>query len=321
MINKVKDFILKNNLISKKDKIVVGVSGGPDSIALLDILYRLDYDVVVCHINHGLRENANLDEKFVKKFCKDRNLKCYTKKINLKIKKNLNGMSSEEAGRKARYDFFKEVLELENANLIATAHNENDNAETVLLNLFRGSGVSGLKGILAKNNNVIRPLIECPRKEILKYCKENDLNPCHDETNDEDIYTRNKIRLKLIPYIEKNINSNVIEAISRTSKIIEEQEDFVNIELDKAYNDIVLSSDYNCITFSLKKFNNLHAMIRKRLVLKAISAVLGTAKDIEKVHIDDIVKMCKNNVGGKYLTPNKNIKVSISNHKIHFEKI
>jgi hypothetical protein len=174
---------------------------------------------------------------------------------------------------------------------------------------------------LTKNNNVIRPLIECSRKEILKYCKENDLNPCHDESNDEDVYTRIKIRLNLIPYVEKNINSNVIEAISRTSKIIEEQEDFVSIEIDKAYNDILVSSDYNCITFSLKKFNNLHAMIRKRLVLKAISTVLGTAKDIEKVHIDEIVKMCKNNVGGKYLTPNKNIKVSISNHKIHFEKI
>ena len=110
MINKVKETIEKYNLIDENDKIVVGVSGGPDSICLLNILYTLGANVIVCHVNHGLRENGNLDEKFVKEFCDSRNIKFFVKRINLKDKDSLNGMSTEEAGRKARYDFFDAIL-------------------------------------------------------------------------------------------------------------------------------------------------------------------------------------------------------------------
>lgn len=333
MLNKVSDFIIKNNLITNSDKIVVGVSGGPDSICLLDILHKLGYNLVACHVNHGLRKNANLDEEFVKEFCKDIGVKLHVKKINLKLKKNLQGLSCEEAGRLARYKFFNEVLEKEGATVIATAHNSNDTVETVLLNLFRGSGVTGLKGIPLRNNNIVRPLLSCTRNEIMEYLRTNRLKYCIDETNNQEVYTRNKIRLKLIPYVEKNINSNVIETIYRTSMIVDEQEDFVNNEIEKSFYDVLICDDdndisfkdndrnYDCITFNLKRFNNLHIMIRKRLVLNAINLVLGNTKDIEKVHVDDIVKMCQNNVGGKYLKPNKNIRISIKNKKIYFEKM
>ena len=301
--------------------------GGPDSICLLHILISLGYDVIVCHINHGLRENANIDEKFVKDFCDKHNIKVYIKRINLKDKDALNGMSTEEAGRKARYDFFNEVFNVESASKIATAHNLNDNVETVLLNEFRGSGVGGLKGILPIAGNIIRPLIECSRKDIERYCIENNLNPRHDESNDDTLYTRNKIRLELIPYIENNINSNMIDGISRLSQIVAEEEDFVNQEVQKAYDDIIVNLNdenndkNNMVCFNLKRFNSLHILIRKRLILKAIFNILGNAKDIEKVHIDDIVKMCENNVGGKFLTPKKYLKVTVKNHKIFIEKV
>ena len=330
MLNKVSDFINKNNLITESDKIIVGVSGGPDSICLLDILNKLNYNIVACHVNHGLRKNADLDEAFVKSFCKEIGVKLHVKKINLKLKKNLQGLSCEEAGRLARYKFFNEIFEKEGATLISTAHNSNDTVETVLLNLFRGSGVTGLKGIPMRNNNIVRPLLSCTRNEIMDYLRVNKLKYCIDETNNKEVYTRNKVRLKIIPYVEKNINSNVIETIYRTSMIVDEQEDFVNKEIDKAFQDvlicdndegIVLNCNYDCITFNLKRFNNLHMMLRKRLVLNAINLVLGNTKDIEKVHVDDIVKMCQNNVGGKYLKPNKNIRVSIKNKKIYFEKM
>lgn len=322
MIDKVKDTIEKYKLIEDGEKVVVGVSGGPDSTCLLHILISLGYDVVVCHINHGLRENGNIDEKFVKEFCDKHSVKCYIKRINLKDKNSLNGMSTEEAGRKARYDFFNEVLNKESASKIATAHNLNDNVETVLLNEFRGSGVGGLKGILPIAGNIIRPLIECSRNEIERYCIDNNLNPRHDESNDETAYTRNKIRLELIPYLENNINSNVVDGISRLSKIVAEEEDFVNQEVQKAYDAILIENENdNTICFSLKKFNSLHILLRKRLIIKAIFNLLGNAKDIEKVHIDDIVKMCENNVGGKFLTPKKYLKVTVKNHKIYIEKL
>ena len=321
MINKVKNTIEKYNLINSSDKIVVGVSGGPDSISLLDILYKLDYNIVVCHVNHGLRENANVDEEFVKNFCNEKNIPCYVKHIDLKDKDELNGLSTEEAGRKARYEFFFEISSSENATKIATAHTLNDSVETVLLNEFRGSGVSGLKGIPPFSGNIVRPLIECTRKEVEEYCLVNSLNPRHDESNDETLYTRNKVRLELIPYIESNINSNAINTIYRLSQIVSEEESFVNMEVQKAYDEILTSFEPNNeVVLNLKKFNYLHLFIRKKIILKSIYNVLGNAKDIEKVHIDDIVKMCENNVGGKYLTPNKNIKVSIQNHKIFVQK-
>ncbi len=351
MINKVKETIEKYNLIKKNEKVVLGVSGGPDSLSLLYVLKALGYDIVVCHVNHGLRKNGDLDEAFVKKTCKELEVPIYVKKLNLKDKASLKGMSTEEAGRKGRYDFFNSVAKKTGATKIATAHNLNDNVETVLLNMFRGSGVTGLKGIEPISKNIIRPLIECERKEIEEYCKKNKLKPRHDESNDKTIYTRNKVRLELIPYLEKNINSNVTNTIMRLSQIVTEQENYIDKVVLDNFEDILVEQDSNykecaskeynlaqnkyelkddfyeqkfknaCVIYSLKKFNNLEQVIKKRLVLKAILYVLGNTKDIGKVHVDDIVKMCENNVGGKFLTPNKNIKISVKNKKIYFEKI
>lgn len=318
MLNKVKNTIEKFNMIEANDKILVAVSGGPDSISLLNILYKLKYNICVAHINHGLRENANIDEEFVLDFCNKKKIPCFIKKVNLK--EMLNGMTTEEAGRKVRYDFFYEVMEKEKCTKIATAHNSNDNAETVLMNIIRGSGVSGLKGIEPIRENLIRPLIEITRKEIEQYCDENNLNPRHDESNDEPLYTRNKIRLKVIPYIEENINSNVVNNINRLSEIVSEEERFINSEVEKCYEEIFIAKEENKIIFNLKKFNALDVVLRKRLIKKSIINLLGNAKDIEKVHINDIVKLCENNVGGKFLMPNKNIKITVIKGRIEYEK-
>lgn len=322
----VKQTIQKYNLIKEKEKIVVGVSGGPDSLSLLHVLYELGYDVYVAHINHGLRETANDDEEFVKFFCQVRNIPCFVKHIQLKeaLKQDatLKGMSLEEAGREIRYRFFREVAEENHCQKIATAHHANDNVETVLMNLIRGSGLSGLKGIEPQRDEIIRPLIEVPREMIEVYCTENHLEPRRDETNDETIYTRNKIRLELIPYLEKNINSNVLQNITRMSEIIREEEHFISGQVEESYQKVlkreVPGQEVLC---DLKLFNSLDIALKRRIILKSIIKVLGNAKDIEKVHVDDIVKLCKNNVGGKFLTPNKMMKVSILRGKVKFEKI
>lgn len=320
---KVKATIENYNLIGSDERVVVGVSGGPDSMCLVNILFEFGYDIVVCHVNHGLRENANLDEQYVKDYCYSRGIPCYVKNINLKDKDSLNGMSTEEAGRLARYNFFNEIAIKERCSKIATAHNTNDNVETILLNMFRGTGINGIKGILPVYGNLIRPLIDCTRSEIEAYCEIKNLNPRHDESNDEDLYTRNKVRLHIIPYVESNINPNIIETISRLSKIAIEECDYIDKEVQVAYNEIEIQHDEgeNIIMLNLKKFNKYHPLIKKKIILKSILNVLGNVKDISKVHVDDIIKMCENNIGGKYLTPNKNIKVSINNHKICIERV
>lgn len=320
MLDKVKKTIEKFNLIKDEDKVVVGVSGGPDSICLLNVLHELKYNICVAHINHGLRENAVIDEKFVTDFCKSIDVPCFVKRV--KLKENLSGMTLEEAGRKVRYDFFHKVMEKENCTKIATAHNSNDNAETVIMNIIRGSGMSGLKGIEPIRDDVIvRPLIECTRKEIEKYCLNKNLNPRHDESNDETIYTRNKIRLELIPYIEKNINSNVVSNINRMSEIISDEERFIKEQVDISYEACMVKEFDDKLVCNLKEFNKLDNVIKRRLIIKFIIKVLGNAKDIERVHIEDILKLCSNNIGKKYTMPNKHIKVYVDKGKVEFIKM
>ncbi len=166
-----------------------------------------------------IREEAGEDEEFVKNYCMKRNIPFYAKKIDIKTVSKESKIGTEEAGRKARYDFFKEIFKITNANKIATAHTKSDNAETVLMNIIRGAGISGIKGIVALRDKIyIKPLINISRDEIEEYCKEKCLNPRHDKTNDENIYTRNKIRNILLPLIQKEFNPNIVETLDRLSR-------------------------------------------------------------------------------------------------------
>ena len=180
--------IMKYNMISNGDKIVVAVSGGPDSMSLLNVLINLkekyDIELFVAHVNHMIREVADSETKYVEEFCKEKNVPCFIKKVNVLQIADEEKISTEEAGRNERYKFFEEVFNQVGANKIAIAHNKNDNAETVLMNIMRGTGPSGIKGIEAvRDNKFIRPLIEIDRLDIEKYCEECNLNPKFDESN------------------------------------------------------------------------------------------------------------------------------------------
>lgn len=315
---KILETINKHNLIDKEDNIIIGVSGGPDSICLLNALNnlkeKLKFNIVVCHINHCLRENAIIDEEFVIEFCKKKNIECYVKRADVKGLVEEKKISTEEAGRILRYNFFEEIMLKTKANKIATAHNANDNAETMIMNLLRGTGVAGLKGIeIIRDEKYIRPLIECERTEIERYCLENNLNPRHDETNDENIYTRNKIRNQIIPYIKENFNPNIVEGLNRLSKIVQDEEKYFIKTISNEYNNIVVSEEKNkSIKIDVKKFNKLDIVIRRRMVLYIIKTLSNTSKGIEKIHIEDIIKMCDKNLGNKYLLIKKNLKIYIN---------
>ncbi len=316
--------IKEENLIQKKDKIVVGVSGGPDSITLLECLNKykekLEIEIIVAHINHLIRKDSTEDEQYVENICKKMNIKCYIKRENvLNIAKN-EKIGTEEAGRKVRYKFFDEILKKEKANKIAIAHNMNDNAETILLNLLRGTGLNGLEGIQPMEyNKYIRPLINISRKEIEEYVEKNKLKPKIDYTNKENIYKRNKIRNELLPYLKK-INPNIVESLSRLSKIVKEENTYIKKETEKIYNNIKIKDEKNLgkIELDIKEFNKLEIAIKKNLIIKCIEETIGDSRNIEKINIDDIIKICSNNIGNKYILPNKKIKILIKNKKIIF---
>lgn len=318
--------IKKYNLINNGDKIIIGVSGGPDSICLLHILNslkeELNIEIFVAHVNHMIREVADEEKAYVQEFCKKINVQCFVKKINVVEIAKQNKKGTEEAGRDERYAFFNEILEQTNSNKIATAHNSNDRAETVILNIVRGSGISGLKGIEAnRDNKYIRPLIETSREKIEKYCEENSLNPKYDESNNENIYSRNKVRNELIPYIKKEFNQNIVQTINRLSELATEENDYLEKLTRESYNETKMADENGNITLNLKKFNKLELVIKRRLILYTINETLHTTNGIEKINIDDIIKLCENNIGNKYLMPTKRIKIYVGKGKIQFVKI
>ena len=324
--DKVKKYIKENHLIESGETIVVGVSGGPDSICMLTILEKLkkelNFRMVVAHINHGIRESALADEEYVKNVCDQKEIPIYIKKENIKDIAQKEKMGIEEAGRMVRYSFFEEIMKKINAQKIATAHNLNDQAETILMNLFRGSGINGLKGIEKnRNGKYIRPLINCSRKEIEEYCEKNNLKPRIDETNQENIYTRNKIRNICIPYIEKEFNPNIIKTLVRLSDIVTEEANYMEAVTEKEYKNLLLKEEKMEIILDLKQFNLLELVIKRRMLLYTINRLMDSTLGIEKVNIDDLIKLCQNNIGNKYLIPTKGLKILVKNKKIFFQLV
>ena len=328
--NKVLETIKKYQLIEKEDKLVIGVSGGPDSMALLHILLTLQEKeqipsctLLVAHVNHMLRKEAEEETAYVEEFCRLHEIPCFVKRAKVEELAQKAKMGTEEMGRNIRYQFFEEVREKEKAQKIVTAHHANDNAETVLMNILRGSGTAGLKGIepIRKNEkNVvfIRPLIHCTKEEIYQYCKEKKLQPKIDKSNQENVYNRNKVRNILIPFLEKEWNPNIVATLNRLSELARQENQYLERQTQKAYEDMVLEEGKDSIVLSLKKWNGQDFVIKSRVIRYTINRLLGTTKDIEKIHIEDIIKLCENNVGNKYLIPNKKVKVLVNKGKIFF---
>ena len=303
--------IKNNNLINENEVIVVGVSGGPDSITLLECLRKYQEKlkikkIIVAHINHLIRKDSTEDEQYVESYCKKNNIAFYAKRIDVEKVAKENKKGTEETGREIRYQFFYEIMTKENATKIAIAHNMNDNAETVLLNLIRGTGMYGLEGIQPiEYNKFIKPLINCQRKEIEEYCQKQQLNPRIDSTNKENTYTRNKIRNIIIPELTK-INPNIIKTLQRTTEIIKEENSYIEKQVQIKYKELAHISKKS-IEFYLKEI---------RIEDKAISELLNSTNNISKINIDDIIKMIERNVGNKTIKINKKIEILIKNKKI-----
>lgn len=238
-ISKIVQYIEENQLLIDNSKVIVGVSGGADSVALLDILYSLKYECIVAHCNFHLRgEESNRDAFFVEELCAKYNLKYERIDFDTEAYAELNSISIEMAARDLRYNWFEQLRVIHLADRIAVAHHKDDSTETILLNLIRGTGIRGLTGINGQNEYIIRPLLCLNRSEILDYLGERKLSYVDDSTNSEDLYTRNKIRLNVIPLLE-TINPSVKESINRTAEHLRQVETIYNFYIAQVRNDIL----------------------------------------------------------------------------------
>ena len=289
------EFIRRKQMIASGDKIVVGVSGGADSMCLLDLLCQLaptmNFSIVAVHVNHMLRgKEASRDEEFVKKFCKERKimLKC----VHVDVKKLAEdfGESLEEAGRRARYQAFASV---EGVDKIAVAHHGDDQAETVLYNMFRGSSIRGAGGIRPVRNEIIRPLLCVLRKDIEEYLKERGIEYCTDSTNLLSEYTRNKIRNVVIPYIRENVNENVTDNINELSLDMQEAYEYIQNQAQKVYEKCLIKDNVKDgrICLNATELKGEPSLIRREVIMFALKSVSGTLKDITRKHVNGVEQL------------------------------
>lgn len=307
MINKVYNYIKKYNMINDGDTVVTGVSGGADSVCLLTILKELSdkikFEIIVVHVEHGIRGEESLkDAEYVKKLCIEYKVKFRQYSIDVVKSAKADKISTEEAGRRARYDAFEDTSRLFGANKIAVAHNQNDSAETMLLNLFRGSGLSGLHGILPVRDNVIRPILCLTRQEIEDYLNERKIHFCTDYTNFTDEYTRNKIRLNILPQAKEMINQQVYSHMQSTASLVYEAEQFIKSQIGKARADCVVRTD-NKVKINIEKLKNKDIYIKKSLIKDEIIYAAQSAKDIESKHIKAVLDIAEKSTGKKINLP------------------
>lgn len=307
VFEKVLSTINKYNLIESGDKIVIGISGGPDSICLLHILNRLkdklNIELYAAHLNHQIRGiEAQKDALYVSNMCEKMGITCFLKSIDVPKYCEENRLSIEEGARKLRYEMFNEIKQKTKSNKIAIGHNLNDQAETVLMRIMRGTGLQGLRGIeYMRENGIIRPLLDIERKEIEQYCEEFNLNPRIDKSNLENIYTRNKIRLELIPYMMDNFNSNLIESIVRMSNNLKSDSEYIEGEAEYKFKNICqVTSD--TVNIKINDFIKLHNAIKVRVLRKGIKHILGDTNFIDQKHIEDIMKFENESKINKMLT-------------------
>ncbi len=301
MIKEVKNTINVHKLIEKNDTVVVGLSGGPDSVCLFHVLHKLknEYHIElhVVHINHGLRPGiCDEEQAFVEELCRKWETPCHVFKIDCSSLAAENSMSSEEAGREARYRAFREVAEKVDPKTgksvkIAVAHNLEDQAETVLLRIIRGTGTDGLAGMShirtgEGNTAVIRPLLDISRIEIERYLANNNLEAKRDHTNLEPIYKRNKVRLELIPLLKEKYNDNIVETLARLAE---------NACMDREYlrecaHKALLAATESDHAYNCRMLTEMAPAVRRRAVVMAL-ADAGLDQDVTSAHLSSIDRL------------------------------
>lgn len=307
VFEKVLSTINKYDLIQPEDKIVVGISGGPDSVCLLHVLSKLkeelNIELYAAHLNHQIRGiEAQKDALYVSDICEKMGITYFLKSIDVPKYCKDNGMSIEEGARKLRYEMFNEIKEKTKSNKIAIGHNLNDQAETVLMRIMRGTGLQGLRGIeYAREDGIIRPLLDVERKDIEEYCKIHNLNPRIDESNLENIYTRNKIRLELIPYMKDNFNTNLIESIVRMSSNLRTDSDYIELEAESKFKELS-RIDSDTVEVKVNSFSKLHNAIKVRVLRKGIKTLLGDTNFIDQKHLEDVMELQSDSKINKMLT-------------------
>lgn len=308
MVEKVYRFIKQNNMFDGCNNIIAGISGGADSVCLMLVLTRIiklgryPIKLIGVHVNHGIRgEEASRDERFAMDFCKGLGVECKTVHIDIPKLVKEQGLSEEEAGRIERYRIFNEMAaSMQGNSRIAVAHHMNDQAETVLMNMFRGSSLAGISGIKPVRDNIIRPLLCVDRQQIEIFLKECAQDYITDSTNLDNDYTRNKLRNTLIPFIQNNINRQAPQHICMAAQDISEAEEYILAQADRLYNERVTveyDSAGNVTGADIDISGDCDRFLLRYVIRRVIGMIAGRLKDVYKTHIMAVVSLADMQTG------------------------
>lgn len=309
MIEKVKAALNKHDMLAREDLVVVAVSGGADSMALLKVLEILsgEYGIrlVSAHLNHGIREDADREEQFVRRFSQERGIEFESKRVHVPELKKGSGKSIEEIGREERIRFLMDAAGKYGAQKIALGHHLQDQAETLIMNFLRGSGTQGLKGMLpVREGMFIRPFLGIKKKEILDFLEENQVPFMTDTSNDSNVYLRNRIRHKLLPELKKQFNPNLEEALGNMSEIMRLENDYMEAVTDKVLKSWGLKPTDAEIRIRRNDLINLHPAMQNRIIKTVLKRFNPSGKGIGYVHVKAVINLahdCK--PGGQVILP------------------
>ena len=305
MIDKIRAFCRRKELLHQGDRILLGLSGGADSsclfLVLLELAMEWELTLVPVHINHNLRgKEAKKDECFCKELCQMHGLELLVVSMEVKELAKVNGWTLEEAGRNARYEAFSKLAKEYHCNKIAVAHHKNDQAETVLFQLFRGSRIKGLSGMSAKNGAIIRPLLCITREEIEQYLYEKNQTYCIDSTNFEEEYTRNVIRGRIIPAV-KEIQPKAVEHIVETAEYLQKVELYLEHQTKELYQRAV--KEQNGVVLSITELLKADSLLAERVVYQALCQSMGQKKDITAGYVVQCMELMKKQTGKQIHLP------------------
>ncbi|MCM1127608.1 MAG: tRNA lysidine(34) synthetase TilS [Lachnospiraceae bacterium] len=289
------DYIKKYQMISPHDTITAGISGGADSVCLLfmllEIQKQIPFALKVVHVNHQVRGDADRDEAFVRELCRDYQIPFYPVTKNVRELAKEWGCSEEEAGRKIRYQAFEEVQGAD-VGKIAVAHNSNDRAETMLFHLFRGTGLGGASGIRPVNGRIIRPLLGVTREEIENWLRERGIAYCTDSTNQEDAYTRNRIRHHILPYAEREICRGAVVNMNRAADELMMAEEYLRRETGEAAERCILpGGEENEIRIQISALEKEDEYLMGRIILLCLERTAGSKKDLTAAHVRSVERL------------------------------
>lgn len=322
MLAKIKKFIARHELLTPGDRVVVAVSGGPDSMVLLHVLQRLQHEyqlkLHVAHFNHQLRgQDAEEDALFVKEFAEKHNLPVTVGTEDVLSYVEKHRLSVEDGARQLRYKFLFTLLEKWPGTKIAVGHHQDDQAETVLFHLLRGSGLAGLSGMSPKRGPIIRPLLGVSRQEIEDYCKINHLPTRTDHTNFDPIYTRNKIRLELIPLL-REFNPNIVQGLNNTAEILKVENHYLTAVSEEAFKKVAQVAAHEII-LDKKGFTSLHEALKRRIIRLAYSTL--TEDSLHFRWVERAIEFLKRDWSGKKLGLPGGIVLKSGRHTIRFNKV